>query len=265
MSRRDAGQRERMPGNLLMQQVRTSPPRLPATAGFRVGILTLDTCHTLVHGNVQHAGSFSFAVQYGVVRDVAPSALMEGDVGALPAILDAARALETAGVRAVVGACGSFANFQREVAEALSVPVVMSILVEVPFVLRALPRNRRLGIIFARVSSLTTRVCEQCGIQELDRIVALGADDLPAFRPILEQRGVLESKALEQELVELAVRTVQSDSSIGAWLLQCSDLPPYSAAVQCATGLPVFDMVSLIEHLGSALGPKDFSSASPIV
>lgn len=242
-----------------MQSEHSTLRRSPPTAGFRIGILTLDTCHALVHGNVQHAESFSFAVQYQVVRDVPLRALMEGDVDALPAVLDAARLLEASGVQAVVGACGSFANFQREVVEALSVPVVMSILVQVPFVLSALPRHQRLAIIFARMSSFTARVCAQCGIHELDRIVTLGAEDLPSFRPILEQQGTLDSSALERELVEMAVQAAKSDSTIGAWLLQCSDLPPYSARIQRATGLPVFDMISLVEHLGSALRPRRFT------
>jgi hypothetical protein len=230
-----------------------------STAGFRLGILTIDTCHALVPGNVQHAGSFSFPVQYEVVRDVSPRALMEGDPRSVPQILDAARRLEQSGVTAIVGACGSFANFQREVAASLTVPVYMSILLEVPFVLRALPPQRQLGVIFARVSSYTDRVREQCGIDEPERVVAIGAEGLPAFEPVLAQAGELDSEALELQLIELARRTLAKHPAIGAWLLQCSDLPPYSATLQRMTGLPVFDMVTLIEHVGMALRPRRFA------
>jgi Asp/Glu/hydantoin racemase len=229
------------------------------TAGFRLGILTLDTCHALVRGNVQHAESFSFAVEYQVVADVPIEALMRGDPAALPAIVQAAQALEARGVEVIVGACGSFANFQRNVADALSVPAFMSILLEVPLILRSLPRHRHLGIIFARAESFTARVREQCGIADSPRIVSLEAAELPAFKAILEQRGSLESEALERELVELTLRTLKQQPAIGAWLLQCSDLPPYSASIQRATGLPVFDMVALIEHLGATLRPQEFS------
>ncbi len=234
------------------------PSRNPSTAGFRLGILTIDTCHALVPGNVQHAGSFSFPVRYEVVRDVSPRALMDGDLQSVAPIVEAAKRLEDSGVSAIVGACGSFANFQREVAAALSVPVYMSILLEVPFVLRALPPRLKLGVIFARVSSCTDRVREQCDIHEPGRIVAIGAEVLPAFQPILAQSGDLDSCALEAELVELARRTLAANPSIGAWLIQCSDLPPYSASLRRATGLPVFDMVTLIEHLGTALRPREF-------
>jgi len=53
-----------------------------AVAGIQIGILTLDTRHTLVQGNVQHAGSFDFPVRYEVVKNVAGPALMGGDPGA---------------------------------------------------------------------------------------------------------------------------------------------------------------------------------------
>lgn len=241
-----------------MKAVTTRRHGQPATAGYRIGILTLDTRHILVHGNVQHAESFTFPVRYQAVRGIELAALMRGDRRALPGIVMAARQLEAMGVCAIVGACGSFAHFQREIAEAVSIPVVMSIMLEVPFVLRALPKHRRLGIIFARVRSFTGRVCTQCGIDERERIVALGAERLSAFQPILAQADTFDSAALECELVAMTARALKEDPSIGAWLLQCSDLPPYSSAIARATGLAVFDMVSLIEHLGRVLRPPMF-------
>jgi Asp/Glu/hydantoin racemase len=221
-------------------------------AGFHVGILVLDTVHELVLGNVQHARSFDFPVLYEVVRGVSWAALMQGDQSARDIIVERARALEGAGVDVVVGACGSFANYQAEVAAAVNVPVFLSILLEVPLLLRALPRERQLGILFASTTSFTDRVREQCGIAQTDRIVAIGADALPAFRPIAEQAGVLDDLGLRDSLVELVRASLRDHPRIGAWLLQCSDLPPYAAAIQRATGLPVFDMVTLIRHLHEA-------------
>lgn len=232
------------------------PPSSRALAGFRVGILVLDTAHDLVRGNVQHAASFDFPVLYEVVRDVSGTALMSGDPAAASAIVAGARRLEAAGVQVIVGACGSFANYQSAVAAAVGVPAFMSILLEVPLLLRALPPSRRLGVIFASTASFTDRVRSECGISSSDRIVALGADAIEAFRPILAQSGPLDSSALERGLVELAISALQKDSAIGAWLLQCSDLPPYARAIQAATGLPVFDMISLIHHVHDAASPR---------
>jgi hypothetical protein len=222
-------------------------------AGFPIGILALNTRHRLVVGNVQHAGSFTFPVIYEIVKDVSAPALMRGDPEAVDPIIRGAMALEALGVRAIVGACGSFANYQLDVANAVHVPVFLSILLEVPLLLRALPAAQRLGIIFATTASFTERVRRQCGIEEEDRIVAIGADSIDAFRPILSQGGTLNSPILRDEVVDLACATMRAHPEIGAWLLQCSDLPPYADAIRRATDRPVFDMVALIRHVHDAL------------
>lgn len=220
-----------------------------SVAGYRVGILTLDTAHPLELGNVQHAESFPFPVVYAVVRDVSMSALMNGDSGASQPILTAVDELNRQGVSIIVGACGSFANYQQQAAQASNVPVFMSILLEVPFILRALPPNKKLGIIFANASTFTQRVRSECGIDDTSRIVNVGANTIPAFGAILRQQHTLDGAALERGLLELAQDTLHKEASIGAWLLQCSDLPPYAAAIQRATSLPVFDAHLLIDHL----------------
>ena len=221
-------------------------------AGFRIGILVLDTAHELVPGNLQHAGSFDFPVLYEVVRGVSSAALMQGDPGAGESIVASARRLENAGVGFIVGACGSFANYQQAVAAAVNVPVFMSILLEVPMLLRALPKSRKLGIIFASTSTFTEAVRAQCAITHTERIVAVGADGIEAFRPILAQRGRLDSDALRRGLARLAGNALRRHPGLGAWLLQCSDLPPYADAIQRMTHLPVFHMGSLIRHLHGA-------------
>jgi aspartate/glutamate racemase len=223
-----------------------------AIAGVQVGVLTLDTRHVLVPGNVQHARSFKFPVRYEVVMGVSGAALMGGDPSALRAIVAAARALESAGVDVIVGACGSFANYQSEVAAAVDIPVFTSILLEVPLILRGLPPSRKLGLIFASTSTLTPQVLSECKIHDLDRLVVVGAESIDAFKDILEQSATLDNRALEAGLVELCIATLHREPLIGAWLIQCSDLPPYACAIQKATRLPVFDMVTFVDHVYAA-------------
>jgi hypothetical protein len=45
---------------------------------------------------------------------------------------------------------------------------------------------------------------------------------------------------------------MRDESAIAAFLLQCSDLPPFGPDIQSATGLPVFDMTLLIRWLQEA-------------
>jgi hypothetical protein len=50
----------------------------------------------------------------------------------LPPIIKAAKKLESLGCRAIIGECGYFAYFQREVATSVKIPVFMSSLLQVP-------------------------------------------------------------------------------------------------------------------------------------
>jgi hypothetical protein len=229
------------------------PSKRAPLAGFGIGILTIDTCHELVPGNVQNASSFGFPVIYEIVHGVSLSALMRGDATVSSKIVEHALALQALGVSAVVGACGSFANYQLEVAKALRVPVFLSILLEVPLLLQVLPASGRLGIIFADAQAFTPRVCDNCGITSTERIVAVGMSRTPAFEPILAQRGALDDEGLRSAVVNLARSTLRAHPSIRAWLLQCSDLPPYANAIRKATALPVFDMVGLIARIHRAI------------
>lgn len=228
-----------------------------AVAGIKVGIVTLATQHELVRGNVQNALSFPFPVAYSVVENVSVPALMRGDEQALPAIISSVNALQALGVDLIVGACGSFAHYQKAVAAIARVPVCLSILVEVPFILSLLPPSKKLGIVFARTAAFTELAKRQCDIVDCSRIVTVGADCLASFAPILDPALPLDNCALEADLVALLKDTQTTEPSIGAWLLQCSDLPPYAAAITSATELPVFDMTLLIAHLEGAAKPKD--------
>ena len=45
-----------------------------------------------------------------------------------------------------------------------------------------------------------------------------------------------------------------ANPEIGAFVLECTDLPPFSRKISETTGLPVFDFVSMMSHVAIALG-----------
>ena len=88
----------------------------------------------------------------------------------------------------------------------------------------------------------------------LDRIVIAGLADAPAFtRPILEDRGPLDVARAEAEVVAVAERLVRAHPELGALLLECTNLPPYAAAIQRSTGLTVWDVVGLVRWAYAAV------------
>jgi hypothetical protein len=50
--------------------------------------------------------------------------------------------------------------------------------------------------------------------------------------------------------------------AIGAIVSECANLPPYSAAIRHSFGLPVYDIVSLVDWLYAGLRPRRFESAN---
>jgi Asp/Glu/hydantoin racemase len=59
-----------------------------------------------------------------------------------------------------------------------------------------------------------------------------------------------------EEHFRVARRLVAEHPDVGAIVLECTNMPPYTADIQRETGLPVFDIVSLVNmvHAGLAAG-----------
>jgi hypothetical protein len=51
---------------------------------------------------------------------------------------------------------------------------------------------------------------------------------------------------LERELVELATGLVAEHPEVGAIVLECTNFVPYSGAMRLATGVPIFDLYTLV-------------------
>jgi hypothetical protein len=58
--------------------------------------------------------------------------------------------------------------------------------------------------------------------------------------------------------MELAGNIRREHPEVGAILLECSDLPPYAWAIQKASGLPVYDFITLINWVEQAVVQKPY-------
>ncbi|MGL5838962.1 MAG: aspartate/glutamate racemase family protein [Sphingorhabdus sp.] len=213
--------------------------------GYAIGVLHLASTYPLPPGNAQHAQTFRFPVAYQTVPISDPWMLMNGDPAIAPLMIEACAALIKRGVRVIVGACGSFAYFQQEVAAASEVPVFTSVLAQIPFLLQALGR-KKLGVICASASSINERIYEQCRIDDPSRLAITQMKGMSEFDAMLTGVQPMDVATMEKQAVEVATKLQRDTPDIGAIMLQCSDLPPYGRAIQEATGLPVYDAVTLI-------------------
>ena len=223
--------------------------------GFTVGILMLDTRFPRIPGDMGNAATFPFPVRYHRVSGAAPDLVVRrGAEGLLPAFIAGARELEREGVGAITTNCGFLVKYQRELAAAVSVPVFTSSLLLVPLVHRMLPAGRRVGIMTVNAATLGAEHLRVAGIGSDIPVAVAGMETEKEFtRVLLGDELELDVEAAREEHVRVARRLVGEHPDLGAIVLECTNMPPYAADIQRETGLPVFDIVSLVTMVHGAL------------
>ncbi len=229
-------------------------------AGYTVGIMLLDVHYPLMPGNVVNANTYNFPVRHAWVKGANQQRMHSGDDTLLPELIATAKQLEIEGCRAICGACGYFGHFQKRVAEQMDIPVYLSSVVQVPWIRAGLKKEQKIGVLCADGHNLTVDLFEQCGAskEDFDACVVKSAGELPEFSAFMERRGNFDNAIVRQELIGLAKEIVTENDDIGAFLLECSDMPPYAADIQAAVNLPVFDFITLINFIHSAVAQKPY-------
>jgi hypothetical protein len=229
--------------------------------GHDIGILLIEARTPFIPGDVGNASTYRYPVLYRMVMDVTIERLIEdGDLSLTGRVIEAAKALEDAGVRAITSDCGYMLHFQEQVAAAVSVPVMLSSLLQLPFIDALLGPSQAIGVVCANRRRLTPDLLAKAHPHPRRPVHIAGLEDKPNFRaPVLDETDTLDSDKIEAEVVETALKLTEEHPEIGAMLLECSNLPPYAAAVARATGRPVFDFVTMIDHVRAASRRQPFA------
>src|SRR4029453_18976352 len=226
--------------------------------GFTVGILMLDTRFPRIPGDMGNAATFPFPVRYHRVPGADPDLVVRrGAEGLLPAFVQGARALEREGVGAITTNCGFLVKYQRELATAVAVPVFTSSLLLVPLVHRMLPPDRRVGLMTVNASALGPEHLAGAGIPPEVPLAVAGLEGEKEFtRVMLGDELELDVDLAREEHGRVARRLVAEHPDVGAIVLECTNMPPYTADIQRETGRPVFDITTLVRMAHEALPPR---------
>ncbi len=222
--------------------------------GEAIGILMLDMKALLIPGNVGNASTYNFPVRYKVLEGIPSDWWCDAEGASLKRqekFIETAKQLEKEGVRAITTGCGFFAKYQKAASEALTVPLFASPLLLVPMVSQMIGKNKRVGIITAGANHLKGPFLENVGIDESIPIAVDGMDDKKEFTKVhvTQEKETVDVKKMEAEVVDVAQRLVKKYPDIGSIVFECSDLPPFAAAVQEAVNLPIFDFITLINMI----------------
>jgi Asp/Glu/Hydantoin racemase len=231
-----------------------------AIYGAPLGILMLDARFPRIPGDMGNASTWPFPVLYRVVSGATPSrVVLKGAAGLLPDFVAAAKELVRLGAEAITTNCGFLALFQREIAAAVGVPVATSALMQVPWVQATLPPGKRVGLVTVSGAALSPAHLAAAGVP-LDTPLVGTENGKEFFRVLIRaEKEDMDVALAEQDVVDAGKELVARHPEVGAIVLECTNMPPYAAALQAETGLPVYDIYSMITWFHAGLRPRVFA------
>jgi Asp/Glu/hydantoin racemase len=127
-----------------------------------------------------------------------------------------------------------------------------------------LPPGRKVGIITANGPRLTEAHYNAVGwSSEQIPVSKIGIEDdyygdfsRHNLLRVADEPDVIPK--MENSMVRLARKLVANDPVVGAIVLECTNMPPFAAAVQRAVNLPVFDIVTLINMVHESVTRRPY-------
>lgn len=229
------------------------------TYGFDIGIIMLDSCFPRIEGDVGNAKTWRYPVLYKrVIGGTPKKVVLELTDDDIQPFVEAARELEREGVRAITTSCGFLALFQEKLCNAVNIPVFTSALLLVPLVKKMIGANRKVGVLTASKSTLTDSHLKAVGIDKQSCVIR-GLEDKENFTHFTVQNwNKVDVGLCRKELVAAAGELIKMDENIGAIVLECTNMPPFSKDIQKVTNLPVFDIISLTDMIYDSWNPREY-------
>ena len=218
--------------------------------GYEVGILLLDEIETHVPGDTAHAATYDFPVLFKVVPGASAYRVTTGDDAVRASVVAAAQELQEMGVKAISSNCGFMLHYQETVAASVSVPVMLSSLLQLPMIACSIGKQRRIAVLTAFTDRLTPDVLALSGLPADARVCVSSIQDSHEFRSLATED--LDTEAFSARLQEAAQALFEEYDDIGAVLLECALYPPYAPLLRRVFNVPVFSFVTLINYLHSA-------------
>jgi hypothetical protein len=233
-------------------------------AGVTIGLIQFRANLPMMPGNMGNATTFNFPLLYRelVAENIYDIVATQPTEAFADATVEAAKWLELQGVRAIIGNCGFFGSYQLAVQARINTPFFSSSLMQLPMIVRSMPRNKKVGVITANSELLgSCPAIENCGLSledKQDRILIEGVAG-EEFDNVMMMTGKLNPGRLEAEIVTAAKNLMRRDKNVGAILLECTELSPHAFAVEHAVRLPVWDYTTMTNWIYSGTLRRPFS------
>lgn len=215
--------------------------------GF-LGVLMLDTCFPRPEGDIGHPSAFGVPTRRCVITGAWPDKIVQSGAGlrkgrVVAPILQLARRLEQEGARALTTSCGFLVLLQKELQAQVQIPVVTSSLLQL---LGLLGLHQKVGVLTISSSKLGVEHLRAAGVpkERLKDVLVQGVDAKGEFASsILGNKPTMDLVKAGADVVAAAVKLKQREPALTDMVLECTNMPPYRAAIEAATGMKTWALV----------------------
>lgn len=235
------------------------PAPLPATApapepisvtfpdGF-LGVLMLDTRFPRPEGDIGHPSAFGVPTQRCVITGAWPDKIVQSGAGlrkgrVVTPILQLVRRLAQDGAKAITTSCGFLVLLQKEMQAQVRIPVITSSLLQLPALLGQHPK---VGVLTISSGKLGAEHLRAAGVprERLADVVIQGVDAKSEFATaILGNQPSMDLEKASAEVMAAAVALKLREPGLQCVVLECTNMPPYRAAIESATGMKTWALV----------------------
>jgi hypothetical protein len=215
--------------------------------GF-LGVVMLDTQFPRPEGDIGHPSAFGVPTRRCVVSGAWPDKIVQSGAGlrkggVVMPILQLVRRLEQDGAKAITTSCGFLVLLQKQMQAAVKIPVITSSLLQLPGLLAT---HAKVGVLSISSHKLGVEHLRSAGVPigRLLDVVVQGVDAKSEFATaILGNRPEMDLDKAGAEVLAAAVALKNREPFLTQVVLECTNMPPYRAAIEAATGLKTWALV----------------------
>ncbi len=215
--------------------------------GF-LGVVMLDTQFPRPEGDIGHPSAFGVPTRRCVITGAWPDKIVQSGAGlrngrVVTPILQLVRRLEHDGAKAITTSCGFLVLLQKEMQAQVKIPVITSSLLQLPALLAL---HDKVGVLTISSSKLGVEHLRAAGVprERLADVVVQGVDANSEFATaILGNRPTMDIEQAGADVLAAAVALKNRAPSLQCVVLECTNMPPYRAAIEAATGMKTWALV----------------------
>ena len=215
--------------------------------GF-LGVLMLDTHFPRPEGDIGHPSAFGVPTRRCVVTGAWPEKIVQSGAGlrkgrVVAPILQLVRRLEHDGAKAITTSCGFLVLLQKEMQAQVNIPVITSSLLQLPALLAL---HQKVGVLTINSSKLGVEHLRAAGVPRarMADVVVQGVDAKSEFAMvILGNRAAMNLEQAAADVLAAAIALQLREPTLACVVLECTNMPPYRAAIEEATGMKTWALV----------------------